>query len=170
MKRLLATVPLTLATLMLLAGRSCAQCPDPVNYCTAAPNSRGAGAQMAWTGHAIPELANFQLVARGCPANQPLLFYYGAVQAAAPFGNGWLCVGWGGAGLFRFAPIHTNGAGTAVLQVDFLHWPAGGGGPGAWSAGDTWYCQGWYRDPAGGEAHFNLTDGLEVQVCAAGGA
>ena len=40
-----------------------------------------------------------------------------------------------------------------------------GGGLGQWLAGDHWYIQAWYRDPAGGGAEFNLSDGAHAVVC-----
>ncbi len=141
-------------------------CTDPVSYCTASANSTGSGAVISWTGTASPADDNFHLVTTGGPAGQPLVYYYGAAQLSVPFGNGVRCAGAGGVGTFRFAAMALDGTGTASMKVDFLQAPAGGTGLGAWTPGDTWYCQGWYRDPAAGGAFFNLTDGLAVQVCA----
>ncbi|GEM_PF-447710 len=157
-----------LALTALTASSSSAQCPPPVNYCTTSPNSVGAGALISWSGTPSIEADDFNLVATGCPSNQFMIFYYGAGQAALPFGNGIGCVGDGGVGLFRFPVIQADGSGLAYMQVDYSTPPAGGGAgvPGVWSPGSTWYCQGWYRDPAGGGSLFNLTDGLVVQVCA----
>ncbi len=143
-------------------------CTDPTNYCTASVNSTGSGAVISWSGTASPVNDNFYLVTMGAPAGQPLLYYYGATQVSAPFGNGVRCVGAGGVGTFRFQPMAINGAGMASMKVDFAQAPVGGAGLGVWTPGDTWYCQGWYRDPAAGGASFNLTNGLAVQVCAGG--
>ncbi|MFT4542236.1 MAG: photosystem II stability/assembly factor-like uncharacterized protein [Planctomycetota bacterium] len=152
----------------LTAGPSLAQCPTPANFCTAAPNSVGPGATISWTG--TPSLAadDFHLVANDCPANQFMIFYYGSAQIQAPFGNGWRCVGAGGVGVFRFPVIQIDGSGVADMKVDYTQPPAGGdfNDPGVWLPGTTWNCQGWYRDSAAGGAFFNLTDGLQVQVCA----
>ncbi len=124
---------------------------------------------MSWSGIPRPEGGDFHLLAGGCPPNQPLLFFYGPAVASAPFGNGARCVGSGGVGLFRFTPLVTDASGTAALAIDFSQPPVGSGSgpssPGRWEVGDTWYCQGWYRDPAGGGASFNMTDGLKVEVC-----
>jgi subtilisin family serine protease len=139
--------------------------PDPVSYCSTSPNSVGPGALISWHGTSSLFAADFTLVASDCPANQFLMFYYGAGQTQTVFGNGWRCVNAGGAGIFRFKPFPTDIFGFAVLPVDFAAPPVGpGGGLGKWIVGDTWYCQGWYRDPAGGAAQFNLTDGLAVTV------
>ena len=62
------------------------------------------------------------------------------------------------------------------MKVDYDLPPAGGDNqdPGVWVPGTTWYCQAWYYDLAPGSraalpwpgSYFNLSDGLEVQVCA----
>lgn len=159
----------TFALLSVTASTSLAQsCAGPTSYCTTSPNSVGSGAAMSSTGSTNPAANEFHLIATGCPPNQPLLFYYGAASITNPFGNGTQCVGSGGVGLFRFPPMQTDGSGTADMQVNFGQPPAGSG-PGQWQVGDTWYCQSWYRDPAGGGAFFNLSDGLEVDVCAGAG-
>ncbi len=160
---------LALLALVLIPKVGLADCSGLTNYCTVSPNSAGSGALISWTGTPSAADDNFHLVATGCPANQPILFYYGGAQNAVPFGNGVRCVATGGSGIYRFQPMQTDGSGTASMKVDFGQAPAGAG-PGGWSAGDIWYCQGWYRDPAAGGAAFNLTDGLEVQVCAGGGS
>ena len=141
-------------------------CPAPVSYCSSAPNSVGPGASIGWLGSASLFAGDLILVASDCPANQFLMFYYGAGQTQTVFGNGWRCVTAGGMGIFRFKPQPTDFLGLAVQPVDFTKPPAGtGGGLGQWLVGDTWYCQGWYRDPDGGGARFNLTNGLAVSVC-----
>jgi formylglycine-generating enzyme required for sulfatase activity len=165
---------LTAVALSLLAsisvGSDSRSCPDPTNYCSTSPNSVGAGAIISWTGTASLTADDFHLVAAGCPPGQFLMYYYGARQIALPFGNGWQCAGTGGVGIFRFRPMPIDSAGAAVMKVDFVEPPAGiGGGAGKWMPGDTWFCQGWYRDPAGGGAQFNLTDGLAVEVCPGSG-
>jgi hypothetical protein len=167
----MTTTSITLAALTLtavMASSAFAQCPDPINYCTTSPNSVGSGALMSWTG--TPTIADddFHLLATGCPPNQFMIFYYGAEPVTIPFGNGFRCVGAGGVGLFRFPVIKTDGGGTGDLKVDYTVPPAGGDhhDPGVWNPGGTWYCQAWYRDPAGGGAFHNFTDGLKVLVCA----
>ncbi len=142
----------------------CRDCPDPISYCLTSPNSVGPGALISWQGAPSLDTDDFHLVATGCPPDQLLMFYYGAGRTQVVFGNGWRCADAGGVGLFRFHPFSSDSSGTAVMKVDYFQPPAGGG-PGMWVPGDTWYCQAWYRDPAGGGAQFNLTDGLMVSVC-----
>jgi hypothetical protein len=48
--------------------------------------------------------------------------------------------------------------------VDFGSPPASTG-PGALTAGSTWYFQYWYRDPLAGGANFNLSDALGGTFC-----
>jgi hypothetical protein len=141
-------------------------CDPLVNYCFTSPNSVGPGAVISGLGYPSLAVNDFRLLSTGCPPNQFLMYYYGAGPAPTVFGNGWRCANAGGVGVFRFSPFLTNSSGNAVMNVDFTQPPAGtGGGSGQWFAGDIWYCQGWYRDPAGGGAQFNLTDGLRVTVC-----
>ena len=164
------TTPIALAAAVLLSGGASAQsCPPPTNYCATSPNSAGTGALMSWSGTPGPASADFSLQAHGCPPGQWLLFYYGAAPEAVPFGNGMRCVEAGGIGMFRFRPTLIDASGTAATTVDSLQAPAGTlGTTGTWHPGDTWYCQGWYRDPLDGGAYFNLTDGLEVPICVGG--
>jgi len=93
------------------------------------------------------------------------MFYYGGAPNSLPFGNGIRCVSDGGQGIHRFKPFLVDGLGLATMYVDYSTPPAGGSGEGVIEAGYTWYFQGWYRDPAGGGAQFNLTDGLEISFC-----
>ena len=169
MKNIPSFLPLAaLALTTLTANSSFAQCPDPVEYCSTSPNSVGTGALMSWTGTPSITAEDFHLVMTGAPANQFMVFYYGAAQISLPFGNGLRCVGAGGVGVFRFPVLQIDGSGSVDMLVDYKQPPAGGNqqAPGAWGAGDTWYCQGWYRDPADGGSNFNLSNALEVQVCA----
>jgi hypothetical protein len=139
-------------------------CDDPIVYCLTSPNSVGSGALMSWIGSGSISADDFHLEASGMPANQFMMFYYGAGVANVPFGNGIKCVGNGGVGLFRFSPFQTDFTGMALLKVDYAQPPVGSGA-GKWNPGDVWFCQAWYRDPAGGGSQFNLSDGLRVAVC-----
>jgi hypothetical protein len=141
-------------------------CPDPTNYCFTSPNSAGSGALMSWIGTTSITADDFYLESSGLPPNQFMMFYYGAGAITNPFGNGFQCVGNGGVGLFRFKPFMADFTGMATMKVDYTVPPAGvGGGIGRWLPGDVWFTQAWYRDPAGGGAQFNLSDGLRVEIC-----
>jgi subtilisin family serine protease len=138
-------------------------CPGPTTYCSTSPNSFGPGALMAWSGSTGVAAADLQLVASGCPPGVLGLFYYGDTEASVPFGDGVRCVG-GSPGTYRLPPVVVDGLGLATLDVDFNAPPAGSG-PGALLPGTTWKFQFWYRDPKGGSAGFNLSDGLSVSFC-----
>jgi len=144
----------------------CAPCGGTIsNYCTTSPNSVGAGATLSFTGSNSISANDLTLIATGAPANQFGLFYYGAGQTSAPFGEGIRCVSAGGAGTFRLNPATTvDFFGQLFRQVDFNAPPANGG-PGAILSGSTWNFQLWYRDPAGGGSGFNLSDGITATFC-----
>ena len=140
-------------------------CSDPVNYCLTSPNSVGSGALISWMGTASAPADDFYLVATDVPPDQFLMFYYGAAETEIPFGNGFRCVAAGGTGLYRFKPFKADIFGVAAMKVDWSQPPVGGSGFGIWLTGETWKCQGWYRDPAAGGSLFNLTDGLSIEIC-----
>jgi hypothetical protein len=76
-----------------------------------------------------------------------------------PFGDGLRCV----AGPFCRLPVtsfDTTGAASFALDVDAPPDPSC-----RITAGDTWFFQLWYRDPAAGGSGFNLSDGLRVGFC-----
>lgn len=137
-------------------------CSAPESYCTTSPNSAGAGALMGWSGSPSLLHGEFTLMASGAPAGQTALFFYGSSTASAPMGDGLRCVD---GAMFRLSPpAVVDGSGHIERALDFDAPPAGAG-PGAIGAGSTRYFQLWYRDPSGGPAGFNLSDGLEVRFC-----
>jgi hypothetical protein len=133
-----------------------APCPSPVNFCSTSPNSIGTGAQMFWTGLPNVSINNFELIASGCPVGTSGIFFYGQNATLAPFGNGFRCIG---SPIYRLSAVVTDFIGDAHFPVD-VH-----GGPHAIQAGEAWRFQFWYRNPAGGGAGFNLSDGLLVTFC-----
>jgi formylglycine-generating enzyme required for sulfatase activity len=144
--------------------------PDPLgeNYCTAAANSTGSGAVMSASGSVDITLNNLILSTEPVPNGQMGLFFYGAAQVSAPFGNGIQCVGSGGLGLFRLGPPVPSGTvGVMSKAVDFtaMTQPAG-----VITLGSTWNFQCWYRDPAAGGSTFNLSDGYRIVFAPGGGA
>jgi len=155
----------------VMRDRAEASCIDPwctgsiTRYCSTSPNSVGSGAIIDSIGSVEISAADLTLYATDCPPQQFIMFYYGGAPNSLPFGNGIRCVSDGGQGIHRFKPFLVDGLGLATMYVDYSTPPAGGSGEGVIEAGYTWYFQGWYRDPAGGGAQFNLTDGLEISFC-----
>lgn len=131
-------------------------CPAPTNFCVTSPNSVGSGAVMGHQGTPNISANNFELIATGVPVNSYGLFYYGTTAIQQPFGNGWRCVG---GQTYRLGIVQADFLGDAHFALNF---PAL---PGPISAGQVRRFQYWYRNPAGGGAGFNLSDGLEVTFC-----
>ena len=131
-------------------------CPTPVNYCTTSPNSVGPGSIMGYTGTPNISTNDFVLIATGVPPNSSGLFYYGTNAVQQPFGNGVRCVG---GTVYRTPILVADFLGDAQLPLNYGSLPA------PISAGQLWRFQYWYRNPAGGGAGFNLSDGLEVTFC-----
>jgi hypothetical protein len=99
------------------------------------------------------------LTATGLPGGQFGIFYYGRNQVQIPFGNGFRCVG--GGQIYRLPLGQADGSGVSNFALDFNNLPSGG----QIATGEVWNFQHWYRDPMGGGARFNLSDGLRVQFC-----
>jgi glucose/arabinose dehydrogenase len=136
-----------------------------VNYCAVENNSSGFPASITYSGSLSHSANDLQLIATFCAPNQNGLFYYGGSAIDLPFGNGHRCVGAGGAGIFRLTPpVQANGFGDAVRSVDY-NAPPMNAGAGQVLAGSKWYFQFWFRDPMGGGAGFNTSDGLELAFC-----
>lgn len=133
-------------------------CPTPQNYCVAAPNSRGPGAIMGWSGSTSVAQNNFALTCSGGIPNGFGFFFFGDGQQQTPFGNGFVCVA---GNVFRLLPgVNFNLAGVATRPVDNT---AGVGTH--LVAGTSWNFQIKYRDVAGGGALFNYSDGLNATFC-----
>ena len=130
-----------------------------VNFCSTSPNSVGPGALISASGSVSICANDFTLVATDAPKNVFGNFYYGPLAAQVPLGNGLRCIG---GSVIRLLPAQSTGSsGTLQRLLDFTQPPAGGG-PGQVLAGSTWHFQFWYRDPNGGGAGFNLSDGLRA--------
>jgi hypothetical protein len=132
-------------------------CPLPANTCFTSPNSVDpVGAVMGYSGTPLISNNDLTLIATGLPPNAAGLFYYGAAETFAAFGNGYRCVA---SPVFRLGVQNANLFGELVysLNVNSV--------PGPINSGDTKYFQAWYRNPAGGGAGFNLSDALQVQFC-----
>jgi hypothetical protein len=134
-------------------------------FCGSLANSTGFPSTFAARGTldasgAVSVSANdLLLTCDNVPAGQPGIFFYGGGQTQFTFGNGYQCVSAGGAAIARMAPSNACGDGVLYHELDMTNPPS------ALTQilpGSTWYLQAWYRDPAGGGAFFNLSDGLAV--------
>jgi hypothetical protein len=133
-----------------------------VNYCTASPNTAGPGCTIGWQGTLELSSNNFTMTATGAPPLKFGVFFYGAIRTQIPLGEGSLCVG--GQVQRLQPPVLTDQQGDTMLPIDFTVPPFNGGlfhvipfSP--------WDFQFWHRDPLGGLAGFNFSDGLEVTFC-----
>ncbi|MDP6763678.1 MAG: VCBS repeat-containing protein [Planctomycetota bacterium] len=132
------------------------------NYCTALPNSSGLTASISWTGSLFIDDNFFSLTVADAAPQQFGLFFYGSDQQSAPYGDGVVCAA---GSLYRLnPPAITDGLGDLDRIIHFPD-PPTGWGPGEITPGSTWNFQFWYRDPQGGPAGFNFSDGLEVTFC-----
>ena len=128
------------------------------SFCLTSSNSVGAGARIGAAGSTSFAANDFALRVQACPPSESGLFFYGPGAVMVPFGNGWRCVG---GGIVRLQAQRSDDAGSVMRPIDYGDLPQGG----QIQAGDTWYFQYWYRDPMGGGAFFNLSDGLEARFC-----
>jgi len=132
------------------------------NHCLAAANSNGTAARIGSNGLTSLSHNCFVLTVEEAMPTQFGLFFYSANQQQVFWGEGMLCVG---PGLQRIFPIVlTDSYGGAALQLDFTM-PSFISGPFAIDPFSTWNFQYWYRDPLGGPAGFNSSNGLEVTFC-----
>jgi len=133
------------------------------NYCTASPNSVGAGMNISHAGTLSVSLNNCILVASNGPPGQPGIFYYGPNQISVPFGDGTRCVG---GQVFRLYPpsFVSNSTGAAYKALDYTSGPMASG-PGMVYPGRVLNFQYWYRDPQGGPYGFNFSDAIELTFC-----
>jgi len=119
------------------------------NYCASTPNSTGVAAVISYSGSTSLADNNLTLYAAPVP-NKPGIFFFGPNQIEIPFGNGFLCVG---GGLTRLNPPVVASGNLATYVVDVV------------AAGlivGTTNFQYWGRDPAGGGAFFNTSNGLSI--------
>ncbi|MEO1698216.1 MAG: hypothetical protein AAFU73_13035 [Planctomycetota bacterium] len=97
------------------------------------------------------------LVARGMPAGEAAVPFYGLEQPPTPFGSGQLCIDAAGGNLVR-APVAVVGAdGSTRTEFDFS--TAGLGAE--IGAGTSWVFQVAFRDPAG--AGIDVTDAVTLE-------
>ncbi len=135
-------------------------CNIGTNYCSSFPNSTGQAAVMSASGSA--GVAANNLVLKGSPTpDQPGLFFYSAGQtnggSGLPFGNGLRCAGNAGNPIFRL-PVVNGSNNKHAFAVDYNNLPLGGD----IVPGSTFHFQLWFRDPMGGGALFDLSDGYSI--------
>ncbi len=124
------------------------------SYCTATLDSTGQSAEIFANGSSSVAANDLVLLAGPVP-NQFGVFSYGANQVAIPFGNGILCVG----GPFHRLDVELATGNVLKHELDNTDPP----GPRCEIfPGSTWNFAAWYRDPLGGGAFFNLSNGLEI--------
>jgi endonuclease/exonuclease/phosphatase family metal-dependent hydrolase len=128
-----------------------------VNFCQTSPNSVGAGAVMDSAGSLSVSTNNLALIAYDAPPNASALYFYGPNETQVPFGNGWRCIG---SPVTRLGILVIDALGTAFLPLDLTS-----GSLAQITPGSTWSFQLWYRNPAGGGAGFNLSDGRRIRFC-----
>ncbi len=134
-------------------------------YCMADPNSTGSPAAIGSSGSASLAQNDLVLLVTSCPVGQFGVFFYGPDQTDVPFGSGHMCVGGGATGVFRLnPPQHIPGSGQCSRTVDYLR-PPMDSGDGQITVASTWNFQFWFRDPAGGGAGFDTSDGLSILFC-----
>ena len=122
------------------------------------------GARIAACGTASVAADDLVLELTHLPPNKFGLFYMGGGQTQLPFGDGQRCVDTGGIGIFRYNPVQNSGSsGYLTLGPGIVTRSQSFPTNGHIDPGETWYFQGWYRDPMGpcGTA-FNLSNGLAV--------
>ncbi|MFT7669735.1 MAG: endonuclease/exonuclease/phosphatase family metal-dependent hydrolase [Planctomycetota bacterium] len=140
-------------------------CGLATNFCVSTNNSGGTVCDIGFTGTSSIASNDLSLTAVGAPASTFGIFFYGAAEAFNPFGDGFRCVGAGGAGIFRLPPAQmTNIFGELNKPLDYNTSPMNSGA-GQLTSGATWYFQFWYRDVPAGASGFNLSNGLSVTFC-----
>jgi hypothetical protein len=128
-----------------------------VRYCTANPNSSGSPAILYAHGSRSTLFNDLTLVAGDLPASQNGIFFYGAGQGQSPFGNGFLCVLAGSAGIYRLPVQQADAGGKMILELDTS-------GSSTLQVGSTWNFQTWFRDPAAGGSAFNTSDAVSITL------
>jgi hypothetical protein len=129
--------------------------PIGTTYCTATANSTGAPADLSAWCSASSSAGSLTLEAAPVP-DQSGIFFHGTSQTQIPFGNGFLCTA---GGIVRGSVVTAVG-GLATYEYDNSdaeHWLSA-------FTGTTRNFQYWYRDPAGGGAFFNTSNGISIAI------
>lgn len=134
-------------------------CALPMPYCESSPNSVGPGAAIAWGGSTSLAANDLLLTVTALPPSTPGVFFCGTQPTELPFQDGTLCVA---PPSWRFGTVTSFVTGDAALAFDLTDMPCGAP---AMVAGSRWFLQLWYRDPMGGPAGTNQSNGLDVTIC-----
>ena len=131
-------------------------CPTDLGerFCVVGRNSTGAPGRLFALGSLEVAAADLTLAASGLPPGAPGFFFFGPTRVEVAFGQGVRCIG----GIPRVLEpaCVADLEGRAALGLDFASPPAAG----RLEPGSLWGFQLLYRDRAGGEAGFDLTDAL----------
>lgn len=147
-------------------------CLDAASYCQAAPNSTGQAAQLFALGSTSISGNDLGYFVASAPASSFGFLYYGRTQIQAPYGDGFRCVGGGGIGIFRVAPLRQLSAsnlpfssgGTLSASLDLTSGPFASG-PGMITSGSSWNFQFVFRDLGVSGPTLNTTNALSITFC-----
>lgn len=143
-----------LAMLLQTAADDTVFCRVHTTYCTSTPNSTGSAAVIS-SNEECTVADNAFVLSAGPVPDQFGVFFYGPQQTAVAFGNGTLCI----SGQIGRLPVVLASGNVMAHLVDFTNPPS----PAVTVLpGSTWNFQGWFRDPMGGGAFFDLTDALTI--------
>lgn len=137
-----------------------ANCPLPVNYCSATPNSLGVPGKMGFSGTTSIAANNLVVTVSQIPPNAFNIYIMSLSSANIPMANGFRCVG---DPFFRIGQQNATPQGTGSMPVNL-----NGFGPPVSShinPGEHLYFSNYYRNAAAGGANANLADGLDVTLC-----
>ena len=118
-------------------------------FCDSQANSTGGPALISAQGHNSIAADELTIVAAPVP-NQFCVFLYGTDKTQVAFGNGFLCVT---GSVTRLRPAVLATGNTASLDVDLSGFTPG-----------TLHFQCWFRDPQGGGAKFDTSDGVSITL------
>lgn len=127
-------------------------------------NSTGFGARLVGSGSASVGADDLRIDAFQLPTSRPARFYMARALVQVPLGDGLLCAGSGGYGLFRFPTENSGSAGAIALDEGLVSFAAANLPPAAQIfVGETWNFQAWFRDGSGPcGAGVNTTNALSV--------
>jgi len=113
-------------------------------------NSTGFGARLVGSGSGSVAADNLRIDAFQIPRFRAARFYMAKALVQTPLGDGLLCAGSGGYGLFRFPTQDSGAEGAVRLEPGLVAFAAANLPPAAQVfAGATWNFQVWFRDAAG---------------------